>query len=456
MTEASEAPRAIAIRWAESGSSWSYWVGAQTFPSVDLAIDFATSDGAEVALFIRDEVADQENLLRQAIAAVTDAQIDLVYFRDLGNIDGYLQPEWSPDLLLHADYFQDAFLVRLSRVQQGAAAHIRDLTLTLIQNVRRVVTITAGKLGGSLINHRVVDEVKDSVQRYCDSNQLDIEVAKDLTGRLHLRRRLSTDPHVSVVIPIRDNNELIRGAPMTLAAIARSVTYPDLEILFSAAPSVNPQAIHEFHAQTCQVYGREMTYRVVQDQHAATFPQLLNLGAQTASSDYLLFTMPMLEFVSPATVRQLIGHSIEPGIGAVAPLVRRSENGIDNAGISTCSGTLVPIQRDLPPDTNGPRTGERSAITSQCLAIARERFELVGGFSEEYESHLFDLDLCFKLRRSGYRVITDLEIDAVSHHESLLASGAADTSTFRRRWSASIGIDDYVRGPLVDQSHSRL
>lgn len=456
MIKAPQAPRSITIRWAESGSTRAYWVGGQTSGSIGEAIEFALRDGSEVALVVGDEVTGRENLLRQAVAAVTAPDIDLVYFRDLGNPDGYLQPEWSADSLLHIDYFRDAFLIRLSRFQDVDIAQIRELTLLLRERVRRVVTTTCGQSSEVATENTAVDGAKQLLQQYCDSNRFDIEVAQDSSDHLHLNRRLSSDPLVSIIIPIRDNDDLTRGAPMTLATIVRSLTYPNLEILLSAAPTINPQAINEFCHETLTVLGKEISYKVVQDAQTRSFPGLLNRGAQAASAAYLLFVMPWLEYLSPAAVRQLIGHSIEPAVGAVAPLIRRNERFIDNIGVSICKGTLVPIQRDTALDAAGPRTGERSAITSQCLAIAQERLELVGGFSEEYESHLFDIDLCLKLRRLNYRVITDLEVEATSHYESLLDTGAKDLEVFWRRWSNPFEIDDYVRGPLIDQSHARL
>ena len=44
------------------------------------------------------------------------------------------------------------------------------------------------------------------------------------------------------------------------------------------------------------------------------------------------------------------------------------------------------------------------ALSGACLAVTREAFEQIGGFTESYFMYGEDLDLCFKLQRSGYKV----------------------------------------------------
>jgi hypothetical protein len=46
---------------------------------------------------------------------------------------------------------------------------------------------------------------------------------------------------------------------------------------------------------------------------------------------------------------------------------------------------------------------EAEAITGACLMVRRDIFEEVGLFSEEYFMFAEDLDLCYKIRQSGYR-----------------------------------------------------
>jgi len=45
-----------------------------------------------------------------------------------------------------------------------------------------------------------------------------------------------------------------------------------------------------------------------------------------------------------------------------------------------------------------------SAVSKECLAIRKSLFEELGGFDENLAS-LYDIDLCLKARRAGYKVI---------------------------------------------------
>jgi len=48
---------------------------------------------------------------------------------------------------------------------------------------------------------------------------------------------------------------------------------------------------------------------------------------------------------------------------------------------------------------------EVSGVTGACVAIRRDTFEHVGGFSVDFPLNYNDVDLCFKLTLAGYRII---------------------------------------------------
>ena len=44
-----------------------------------------------------------------------------------------------------------------------------------------------------------------------------------------------------------------------------------------------------------------------------------------------------------------------------------------------------------------------SAVSAECLMVSRKKYDLAGGFSESYQSCLFDVDFCLKLSELQYR-----------------------------------------------------
>lgn len=58
-----------------------------------------------------------------------------------------------------------------------------------------------------------------------------------------------------------------------------------------------------------------------------------------------------------------------------------------------------------------------SAVTGACLMIKRSVFEQVEGFDEGFKVALNDIDLCLKVRKSGYDVIIHPGVE-LYHYES--------------------------------------
>jgi hypothetical protein len=79
-----------------------------------------------------------------------------------------------------------------------------------------------------------------------------------------------------------------------------------------------------------------------------------------------------------------------------------------------------------------------SAVSADCLAIKRERFQAAGGFDERYRVSFHDVDLCLRLRRAGlatlYTPLTELQR---LRRGVTRASAADDGEELRRLWNGS-------------------
>jgi len=101
------------------------------------------------------------------------------------------------------------------------------------------------------------------------------------------------------------------------------------------------------------------------------------------------------------------------------------------------------------------------AVTGACLMIARDKFDLVGGFSVALAVAYNDIDLCYRLRRRGLACIV-VPAAMLLHHESASRgtdSGDAQRSRrldrermiLYRRNPEARGVDPY-HNPNLDQS----
>jgi O-antigen biosynthesis protein len=101
---------------------------------------------------------------------------------------------------------------------------------------------------------------------------------------------------------------------------------------------------------------------------------------------------------------------------------------------------------------------EVSAVTAACLALRREVFSAAGGFDEVNLPVAFnDVDLCFRIRAAGYRIIWTpfaelYHLESASRGSDLTGERArhfaAEIAYMQRRWGPEIGPDPFVNPNL--------
>ncbi|MBL0128586.1 MAG: glycosyltransferase family 2 protein [Flavobacteriales bacterium] len=75
---------------------------------------------------------------------------------------------------------------------------------------------------------------------------------------------------------------------------------------------------------------------------------------------------------------------------------------IDRNGYPFCRGRIFEITEE----DNGQYNDEREVFwaTGACLLIRAEAFHQAGGFDDELFAHMEEIDLCWRLRRTGWRI----------------------------------------------------
>jgi GT2 family glycosyltransferase len=90
-------------------------------------------------------------------------------------------------------------------------------------------------------------------------------------------------------------------------------------------------------------------------------------------------------------------------------------------------------------------SSERTGVTGACLVIRRELYLAVGGMSPAFPGSFNDVDLCFRLRELGYRVVWT-PLAEFFHFESLTRDPSIDAGTdalLKSRWAHLIVDDEY-------------
>ena len=158
--------------------------------------------------------------------------------------------------------------------------------------------------------------------------------------------------------------------------------------------------------------------RVVSPAENLGFAAGANRGAGEARSDVIVFLNPDTVVVSGA-LRQLANRLEEPTIGIAMARLRL----LDQPELLNSAGTEVHVTGigwaggyGRPAETV-PELREVAAPSGAAMAIRAETFRELGGFAEELFMYLEDLELGWRARLAGYRVVVDPAADVLHEYE---------------------------------------
>ena len=207
---------------------------------------------------------------------------------------------------------------------------------------------------------------------------------------------------VSIVIPFRDEPELLRNCLRSLNASS----YRRFEIVLVDNGSIQ--------AKTQRVLARiahRNRIRVVSAPGPFNFSKLCNAGAAAAAGDCLLFLNNDTEVLSTDWLDQMLHIAADPRVGVVGATLLYPDRTIQHAGVFPRSdGEWVHPYRGEPANAVG-REGELQrvrcvpAVTGACLLVQRKTFEELGGFDERYPLTFNDVDLCRRARARGLSIV---------------------------------------------------
>jgi GT2 family glycosyltransferase len=315
------------------------------------------------------------------------------------------KPDWSPDTLRSHDYI--GRLAVLRRALLDAVGGFRpgcweyDLHLRASERAEKILHLP------KVLYHR-----RDSNGPPADAAPVlaehlrrlgaDAEVHEgEAPGLYRVAWALPARPRVSILIPNRDQAELLAGC---VESIRRSA-YRNYEIVLVENNSRLPET------RVCyQRLRRNGDVRLLTWEKPFNYAALNNFAAARACGDVLLFLNNDIRAINPDWLERMLEHALRPEIGAVGARLYYPDDTIQHAGIVLTERGPKHYQRGRP--RSAPGYGDRlrvvqnlSAVTGACLMMRRTVFEEVGGFDEAFVVALNDVDLCLKVRRHGYLVV---------------------------------------------------
>lgn len=144
-----------------------------------------------------------------------------------------------------------------------------------------------------------------------------------------------------------------------------------------------------------------------------------NAGIRVADHPYVFILNSDVEFVDGELETLVFYMEEHPSVGALGPMVlnadgtrqmscRRFPSMLENV-VHGFLGELWPqnpLTRSYQmKDLQGEEPREVDWVSGAAMLLRREATERVGGFDEAYFMYVEDVDLCWRLRRAGYRVV---------------------------------------------------
>lgn len=409
----------------------------------------ARARGEFVALLDHDDVLETRAL--KVVSKLIDRipELDYTYSdQDYMSMDGevhspYFKPDFSPERLRHHMYTSHFAVMRRGLVEQvggfrdgfdGSQDH--DLVLRVSEKARHIehihdVLYHWREVPGSAARNADAkpwawDAGVRAVQSHLDRVGIDAVATKGYTHGLYsVHRRPDVATPVSIIVPTIGSSAMVRGEDRvmvleTLRSVLDDTAHQDLEVVVVYD---TPTPDHVLDGLQSLRLGNARL-KLIEFTQPFNFSEKCNVGALHSTGQVLLFLNDDMETKSPGMVESLIAPLSEPDVGAVGPKLLFEGSRIQHAGVSYGSGSIAHSYYRSPHPSAFGYLGELwtnrevSVLTGACLAVRREVFETVGGFTETLPVNFNDVDFSLKLRDAGKRLVWLHDV-VMYHFESI-------------------------------------
>ena len=269
-------------------------------------------------------------------------------------------------------------------------------------------------------------------------------------------KKESTKYQASIVIPVYNQVDLTRQCLEALVENTTDVEY-EVVIVDNGSTDSTPQLLAALEGDV----------KVLRNSENRGFVEACNQGAEVAEGKYLVFlnndTLPRAGWL-----REMVNLAEEdPSVGAVGAKLIYPDGRLQEAGaIIWSDGTGWNYGRgDDPQQPQYNKVREVDYCSGACLLVRRDLFQHLGGFDTRYSPAYYeDTDLCFSLRRLGFRVLYQPRAEVI-HYEGgtagtdlkrgLKSYQVVNHARFSRKWATELLHQFPPSVELVAQAASR-
>lgn len=444
----------ILVIFAEKNSGI---VGASNLGLAQLDSDFVT-------FLDHDDALAKDAIRRVRETILLNPQVDVIY-SDEDKIDRFgrhyditRKPVWSPEKLRgqmyigHLAVYRSTLVHRVGYLRpqcEGSQDH--DLALRVTEVARQVIRIpevlyhwrvVPGSTAATAENKPYtwtagLTAVQDHLKRVGAKASADYGAHP---SHYKIVRDLSGAAPVSVIVPTRGSRGIVGGKEVVFVEEL-------LRSLVGNTSAVSAEYLVVFDEDTPEdvlsnlklIAGNAL--RLLPYEEPFNFSKKCNLGALHASFETLVFLNDDMTCISDDVLAHLTAPLREDGVGVTGAKLFFEDGTIQHGGHLHDFEDNRIAYYGAPGGFPGKFGAlivnrEASGVTGACLAIKRQLFEQIGGFSELFPNSYNDVDLCNKVRSRGFRILWLADVH-LTHYESKSREpvvAAGDYFKINARW----------------------
>lgn len=455
---------------------------------------FEMATGEYIGLFDHDDLLHPTALF-EYMKVICDEDADYIYCDETTfsgeSIDHmitlHFKPDFAPDnlrannFICHFSVFSAELLKETGLFRSefdGSQDH--DMIFRLTKAAKKIVHVPqilyywrshAGSVASD-INAKTyaIDAAKGAVAAHlksCGFSNFTIESTRAFETIFRIRYALDGNPKISVLIANKDHVSDLRRC---IESITDKSSYENYEIIVIENNSTNPETFEYY-----ETIKKHPQIKVVTYTGDFNYSAINNLGAESATGDYIVLLNNDTEVITRSWMEELLMYAQRSDVGAVGCMLYYPDYTIQHAGVVLGLGahrTAGHSHYGMAKENLGYMgrlcyAQNVSAVTGACLMVKRSLYSELGGLDENFAVALNDVDFCIRLRQKGLlNVFTPFA--ELFHYESASrgsdvdesASSAnqerynAESEQFRTKWKEVLEAGDPYFNPNFSLDYS--
>jgi glycosyltransferase involved in cell wall biosynthesis/SAM-dependent methyltransferase len=378
--------------------------------------------------------------------------------------DPFFKPGWNPDLLLSCNYithfslFRRGLLQKIGGFQQGfEGSQDYDLLLRFTEETQRIAhipkvlyhwrAIRGSTAASPTAKPSAYTAARRAIGQALRRRGYEAKVESISPGIYRVCYPVRDNPRVTILIPVVSGPRLHQGESAPLPASGRGwgrgvfaalrmtqaksgdrsggeeanlhrcitsltqvTNYPNYEIivLTQGTPGEPREKPSLPHLAGGKVRASCVAYRLASD---LSIGAVMNLGARRAQGDYLIFLNPELQIIRPDWLAALLEQAQRKEVAAVGAKLLGADGQLVHSGMVVGpQGLLSHWDKNLAANSihrlvYTEVVRDCSAVSADCLMVAKQKFEEVSGFDGRWRRAYHDVDFCLRLARKGYLTV---------------------------------------------------